>query len=56
MELIFEIVRPIGNAIAKNIFANKVIEENSILSDAAGLFTVLALIVLVLWLFMNVFG
>jgi len=45
IDLLTSIVRPLGNLIAKKIFANKLIEENSILSDATGAMSLLLIII-----------
>ena len=50
MEIILELVRPVGNAIAKYVFQNKLIEEDSVLSDGAGAFIVLAILAVLAWL------
>jgi hypothetical protein len=46
MEVLLEIIRSLGNAIARHVFNNKQVEEDSILSDALGgaLFLLLAIV------------
>lgn len=48
MEVLIEIIRPLGNIIARHVFNNKQVEEDSILSDALGgaLFLLLAIFLL----------
>ncbi len=53
MEIILELVRPIGNFVAKYIFANKLIEEDSILSDGMGAFVIVGMVVISVWLFIT---
>jgi len=47
MEVILELARPIGNAIAKHIFRNKAVEADSIISDALGMLVIVSIIILV---------
>ncbi len=42
MEIIIDLVRSIGNAIAKYIFRKGLIEENSVLSDGMGIIFIIA--------------
>ena len=51
MELLLEIVRPLRNTIAKYVLANKLIEQDSFLSDAVGAFLLLGIVVLAVWFF-----
>lgn len=50
IDLLTSIVRPIGNLIAKKIFSNKLIEEDSILSDATGAMGLLLIIIALFFL------
>ena len=50
MELILELVRPFGNAVAKYIFKNKALEENSAMSDAVGFLSVILALIFIGWL------
>ncbi len=56
MELILELAKPIGNILAKKIFANKVIEENSLLSDALGMLAIILFLVIAIWLLFSLFN
>ena len=48
MEVLFELDRPIGNALARKICNNKAVEENSILSDALGVFVIVCVVIALL--------
>lgn len=54
MEMILELARPIGNAVAKYVFQNKLIEEDSILSDGIGLFTIVIMLIILAWLILKI--
>ena len=53
MEFFFDIVRLLGNIIAKYVFANKFIEGDSILSDAVGGLALIVIIISAFWLLRN---
>ena len=51
IELILELIRPIGNFVSRRIFSEKLMEADSIMSDAVGgivLVVVMSLIVFLL--------
>lgn len=56
MEVLLEIIRPLGNAIARHVFNSKQVEENSILSDALGGALFLLLAIFILWAVVKVAG
>jgi len=45
-----DLVRPIGNMIARIVFREKAIESDSILSDAIGVVVLVMLVVLIVYL------
>ncbi len=50
MELILELVRPVGNAVAKYVFKNKAFEKNSVMSDALGFLIIILTLIFIGWL------
>ena len=56
MEVLISIIRPLGNVIARYVFSNKQVEEDSILSDALGGALSLLLIILLVWALVRVAG
>lgn len=56
MEFLLEVVRSLGNAIARHVFNNKQVEEDSIFSDALGGALFLLLSIFLLWALVKVAG
>lgn len=56
MEVLISIIRPLGNVVARYVFSNKQVEEDSILSDALGGALSLLLITFFVWAIVQVAG
>lgn len=54
MEMILELARTLGNSIARYVFRNKFIEEDSVLSDGMGLFIVVLILIVLIWLILKI--
>ena len=54
MDLILHLAQPLGNVIAKYVFRNKIIEEDSMMSDVMGILAIMGLIALLLWMLLSV--
>jgi len=54
MSLLFDLARLFGNSIVKIAFPTGFIEEDSLLSDVIGIFSVMGLVAAILWVLIEV--
>lgn len=56
MDIILEYARPVGNAIAKYVFTNRLVEQDSSLSETTGLLFLLAALFAGIWIIAGIVG
>jgi len=54
MSLLFDLAGSFGNAIVKIVFPSGFIEEDSLMSDVIGIFSVMGLVAIMLWVLIEV--
>jgi len=56
LELLLELVRPLGNVIVRAAMPKDWVDEDSLLSDAIGAISLILLVVVFIWLLLRLLG